>query len=169
MTKPTGNRVDKIHFAEDPSTGGLDLYLSRRDRGEAGTWFAKPAQLEWEFKHEGELRNTNPTLSVPAESQDRFRAEALWFFGKTPDAKSQILEDAGYAYSYSHTLYVNLAAKKAFGVKFVDEAAEEELLRLIHDAGSGWRLYFTDAPSATLKRDIVKILDEAAAKTSCAT
>jgi hypothetical protein len=75
--------------------------------------------------------------------------------------KERILEDAGYAYSFDRSIYVNRAARKVFSVAFVQDHSEADLEELIKKpalpAGE-WCFYFNADPSAAVKRDLSAIL-----------
>lgn len=43
------------------------------------------------------------------------------------EAKEQILEDAGYAYSFDREIYIDRKARKAFSVDLVEDHPEFEL------------------------------------------
>ena len=79
---------------------------------------------------------------------------------RTQDTKSQILEDAGYAYSFSRLIYVNRDARKAFSVEFVDDNREAELQKCIAEEteGAGWQFYFTTPPSDAVRRELESVL-----------
>ena len=79
---------------------------------------------------------------------------------RTQDTKSQILEDAGYAYSFRRLIYVNLKARKAFSVNFVDDNREAELQKCIAEKpdGAGWQFYFTTPPSDAVRRELESVL-----------
>ena len=79
---------------------------------------------------------------------------------RTIDTKSQILEDAGYAYSIDRLVYVNLKARKAFSVEFIDDNREDELQKCIAEKpeGAGWRFYFTIPPSDGVRRELESVL-----------
>lgn len=79
----------------------------------------------------------------------------------TTTTKRQILEDAGYAYSFDRMIYINRDARKAFSVEFVDDNSEGELEARINDpappAGE-WRFYFNSDPSEAVKRELSALL-----------
>ena len=79
---------------------------------------------------------------------------------RTIDTKSQILEDAGYAYSFRRLIYVNLRARKAFSVEFIDDNKEDELQKCIDEKteGAKWRFYFTTPPSDGVRRELESVL-----------
>ena len=79
---------------------------------------------------------------------------------RTQDTKSQILENAGYAYSFDRLIYVNLKARKAFSVDFVDDNREEDLQKCIAEKtrGAEWQFYFTTPPSDGVRRELESVL-----------
>ena len=78
----------------------------------------------------------------------------------TLTTKGQILEDAGYAYSFDRTIHVNRKAKKVFSVQFVEDHNEEELKDRIREntQGGEWRFYFNSPPSEAVKRELESVL-----------
>jgi hypothetical protein len=76
--------------------------------------------------------------------------------------KMDILRDANYTYSFDRGLYFNRDAKKAFSFPFLDDHAEDEVLRSIHERtdGSAWKFYFNFPPSERVKREIESTLSE---------
>jgi hypothetical protein len=46
---------------------------------------------------------------------------------RTVAAKTQILEDAGYAFSFDRMIHLNRTARKAFSVEFVQDHSDAEL------------------------------------------
>src|SRR5260370_13684381 len=74
--------------------------------------------------------------------------------------KRQILEDAGYAYSFDRTIYVNRKTKKVFSVEFVEDHNEEDLKSRISEntQGGKWRFYFNSPPSAAVKHEVESVL-----------
>ena len=75
------------------------------------------------------------------------------------DAKSQILDDAGYVYSLDRMVYVNRQARKVFSEEFVDDHNEDELRRCIGETGGqGW-LFYTNTPvSDGVRRELETLL-----------
>jgi len=80
---------------------------------------------------------------------------------RTVATKTQILEDAGYAFSFDRMIYLNRRARKAFSVAFVQDNSEAELEARIGDpappAGEWW-FYFNSEPSDGVKRELSAIL-----------
>jgi hypothetical protein len=78
--------------------------------------------------------------------------------------KMDILRAANYAYNFDHQLYFNRAAKKAFSFPFLDDHAEDEVLRSINECTDGktWKFYFNFPPSEKVKRKLEATLSEEA-------
>ncbi len=75
--------------------------------------------------------------------------------------KIQVLEDAGYAYSFDRSIYLNRNARKVFSLEFVEDHSEAELeARINRPAPSTgeWQFHFNSDPSDAVKRDLLKIL-----------
>ena len=73
--------------------------------------------------------------------------------------KDQILEDAGYTYSFERALYVNRRSKKAFSIEFVEDHTDAELLdRMNENGGEQWQFYFNSAPSESVKHELERVL-----------
>ena len=74
--------------------------------------------------------------------------------------KSQILQDAGYAYSFDRKIYINRGTKKAFSVEFVEDHSEAELQKHVREEthGNGWEFYFNSPPSQAVKRELEIVL-----------
>lgn len=73
--------------------------------------------------------------------------------------KDQILEDAGYSYSFDRALYVNRRAKKAFSIEFVEDHTDEQIqTRIDEQTGNGWKFYFNSDPSESVKCELERIL-----------
>ena len=80
---------------------------------------------------------------------------------RTVATKTQILEDAGYAYSFDRESYINRSVRKIFSVEFVQDHSEPELEARINDPTpppGEWRFYFNAPPSEAVKRELVTIL-----------
>jgi len=83
------------------------------------------------------------------------------FHMRTVATKTQILEDAGYAFSFVRMVYLNRKARKAFSVEFVQDHTEAELEAPIGDSAppaGEWRFYFNSEPSDRVKRELSVIL-----------
>jgi hypothetical protein len=80
---------------------------------------------------------------------------------RTAATKRQILEEAGYSYSFDRMIYVNRDARKAFSIEFVQDKPEAELEARINEpappAGE-WRFYFNSEPSEAVKRELSTVL-----------
>jgi hypothetical protein len=78
----------------------------------------------------------------------------------TVATKSQILEEAGYAYNFDRTIYVNRKFKKVFSVQFIEDHDEKELKDRISEntQGGEWRFYFNSPPSEAVKRELESVL-----------
>lgn len=74
--------------------------------------------------------------------------------------KKQLLEDAGYRYSFDRMLYFNQDTKKFFSAEFVDDHSEDELQACINEKSNGteWRFYFNSQPSVAVKRELGSVL-----------
>jgi len=79
----------------------------------------------------------------------------------TLDTKSQILQDAGYIYSFDREVYFNRGTKKVFSVEFVEDHNEEELQRYFSENKDvmEWCFYFNSAPSEAVKRELQSVLE----------
>jgi hypothetical protein len=79
----------------------------------------------------------------------------------TATAKQQMLENAGYAYSFDRLSYINRKARKVFSLEFVQDHSEGELEACIDEpapAQGEWRFYFNSPPSEAVKRELSAIL-----------
>ncbi len=78
--------------------------------------------------------------------------------------KMDILRAANYTYNFDHELYFNRDAKKAFSFPFLDDHAEDEVLRSINECtdGSAWKFYFNFPPSERVKRELESTLSDEA-------
>jgi hypothetical protein len=90
----------------------------------------------------------------------------LWqtLFVEEHAMKMDILRAANYIYNFDHELYFNRDAKKAFSFPFLDDHAEDEVIRSINECtdGSAWKFYFNFPPSEKVKRDLESTLSEEA-------
>ncbi len=79
----------------------------------------------------------------------------------TLDTKRQILQNAGYSYSFDRMIYVNREAKKVFSVEFVEDHSEQELQKFFSEnkEGKEWRFYFNSPPSEAVKRELENVLE----------
>ena len=79
----------------------------------------------------------------------------------TATAKQQILENAGYAYSFDRRSYINRRARKVFSLEFIQDNSEGVLQTLIDEPSSPsgeWQFYFNSPPSEAVKRELSAIL-----------
>lgn len=72
--------------------------------------------------------------------------------------KKQILEDAGYAYSFDRLSYINRDARKVFSIEFVQDHSEAELKARINEStpAGEWDFYFNLPPSEGVKREFLR-------------
>jgi len=85
--------------------------------------------------------------------------------GTVPNAsevnKKQILEQAGYHYSFDRMIYVNRDARKAFSIEYVQDHDEADLEARIKEPTSHngeWTFNFSSGPSDAVKRELSAIL-----------
>lgn len=73
----------------------------------------------------------------------------------TVGGKSQILENAGYAYSFDRLSYINRDMRKVFSLEFVQDHDEDKLRACIQEPTppGEWRFYFNTPPSEAVKRE----------------
>jgi len=76
------------------------------------------------------------------------------------DVKQRILEEAGYKYNFDRRLYVNRKAKKAFSVAFIEDKPESVLQdRILQPSQeTGWKFYFNDEPSESVRSQLEIVL-----------
>jgi hypothetical protein len=76
------------------------------------------------------------------------------------ESKTDILRQAGYAYSFDRQIYINRKTRKAFSIEFVQDHSEDQILTHIgeHADGPGWRFYFNSGPSKAVKRELESVL-----------
>ena len=77
----------------------------------------------------------------------------------TVEGKKQILEDAGYAYSFDRLSYINRDARKVFSIEFVQDLPSETKLKACIDElipPGEWKFYFNLAPSEGVKREFLR-------------
>jgi len=75
--------------------------------------------------------------------------------------KKQILEQAGYFYSFDRMIYVNRGARKVFSIEYVQDHDDADLEARINEPTSHngeWTFYFSSGPSDAVKRDLSAIL-----------
>ena len=76
------------------------------------------------------------------------------------ESKTDILDEAGYAYSFDRQMYINRKTKKAFSVEFVQDHSEDQIRKYIqrHPDGLEWRFYFNTPPSEAVKHELECVL-----------
>jgi len=70
--------------------------------------------------------------------------------------KQQILEQAGYAYSFNRLSYINRDARKVFSLEFVQDHNEDVLKAKINEPPpppGEWQFFFNSEPSEAVKRE----------------
>lgn len=74
--------------------------------------------------------------------------------------KRQILEDAGFAYSFDRLSYINLNSRKVFSIEFVQDHSQDQIKACISEATphGEWRFYFNSPPSEAVKREFAAVL-----------
>ena len=77
--------------------------------------------------------------------------------------KKQILEDAGYRYSFGREVYFNQKAKKAFSVDFIEDHSEAQLEQRIREKTpeTEWHFFFNSLPSEAAKGELATALNNA--------
>ena len=76
--------------------------------------------------------------------------------------KRQILEQAGYSYSFDRMIYVNRNVRKAFSIEYVQDHDEADLVAHINEPpppNGEWHFYFNLGPSEAVKRELSAILE----------
>ena len=75
------------------------------------------------------------------------------------ESKTDILDEAGYPYSFDRQMYINRKAKKAFSVEFVQDHSEDQIRKHIREHTDGqWRFYFNTPPSEAVKHELECVL-----------
>jgi hypothetical protein len=76
------------------------------------------------------------------------------------EPKTDVLDEAGYAYSFDRQMYINRKAKKAFSVEFVQDHSEDQIRKSIreHTDVLGWRFYFNAPPSEAVRHELESVL-----------
>ena len=76
------------------------------------------------------------------------------------ESKTEILDEAGYAYSFDRQVYINRKAKKAFSVEFVQDHSEDQIRKYMRERTDGlqWRFYFNTPPSEAVKHELECVL-----------
>jgi hypothetical protein len=76
------------------------------------------------------------------------------------ESKTDVLDEAGYAYSFDRQMYINRKTKKAFSVEFVQDHSEDQIRKNILERADGleWRFYFNSPPSEAVKHELESVL-----------
>ncbi len=77
---------------------------------------------------------------------------------RTTTRKGEMLENAGYAYSFDRLSYINRQERKVFSIEFVQDHDEAELKTCINEpipAGE-WRFYFNTPPSPSTRTEFLR-------------
>jgi hypothetical protein len=76
------------------------------------------------------------------------------------DKKEQILQQAGYVYSFDREIYFNHRTKKVFSVEFIEDHSEDELQRFLSEKTEGeeWHFYFNSPPPKAVKSELESVL-----------
>ncbi len=76
------------------------------------------------------------------------------------ESKADILEEAGYAYSFDRQMYINRKTKKAFSVEFIEDHSEDQIRKYVREPKGGpeWRFYFNSPPSESVKHELESVL-----------
>ena len=73
--------------------------------------------------------------------------------------KRELLRAARYDYNFDREVYVNRHDKKVFSLEFVEDNDQGTLQEKIDENNSGgWRIYFNDAPSPSVQRELEALL-----------
>ncbi|WP_180538353.1 hypothetical protein [Nevskia soli] len=75
---------------------------------------------------------------------------------KPAKSKTEILREAGFAYTIDLQMYINLKTKKAFSAAFVQDHSQNQIRKCIqeHSSGPEWRFYFNAEPSEAVKHEL---------------
>jgi hypothetical protein len=76
------------------------------------------------------------------------------------ESKTDILDEAGYAYSFDRQMYINRKARKAFSVEFVQDHSEDQIRKYIREQTDGqeWQFYFNSRPSDSVRHELESVL-----------
>ena len=79
---------------------------------------------------------------------------------KTISTKQQVLDEAGYTYSFDREIYFNRKTKKVFSANFVHDHSEDELVDSIREDSDErrWRFYFNGEPSTSIRSQLKRLL-----------
>ena len=75
------------------------------------------------------------------------------------DSKEQMLQQAGYTYSFDREIYFNRKAKKVFSVEFVMDHSEDDLQRSLSEKTEGeeWHFYFNAPPPEAVRSELESV------------
>ena len=81
----------------------------------------------------------------------------------TLTTKEQLLDRAGYAYSFEREIYVSRRTRTAFSLEFVEDRDEQIIERCLAEAErqpnpDSWTFHFVVGPSDSVKRELERIL-----------
>lgn len=76
------------------------------------------------------------------------------------ESKTDILDGAGYAYSFDRQMYVNRKTRKVFSVEFVQDHSEEQIRKYIqkYSDTQDWQFYFNSRPSDSVRHELESVL-----------
>jgi hypothetical protein len=76
------------------------------------------------------------------------------------ESKTDILDEAGYAYGFDRQMYINPKTRKVFSVEFVQDHSEDQIRKHIqeHTDGHEWQFYFNSRPSDSVRRELESVL-----------
>ncbi len=79
---------------------------------------------------------------------------------RSTKSKTEILREAGFAYTIDRQMYINQKTKKAFSAEFVQDHSGDQLRKYIQEyaAGPAWRFYFNAEPSEAVKHELESVL-----------
>jgi hypothetical protein len=80
---------------------------------------------------------------------------------RTLATKAQVLEDAGYYFSFDRRMYLNRSARKGFSAEYVQDHGEARLEECIAKPAprpEEWLFFFNQEPSDSVKRELSKLL-----------
>lgn len=72
----------------------------------------------------------------------------------------ELLQHAGYAYSFDREVYYNHETRKVFSLEFIEDHSADELEECIGENtdGNNWRFYFNAAPSDSARHELESVL-----------
>jgi hypothetical protein len=76
------------------------------------------------------------------------------------ELKTNLQEEAGYAYCLDRQLYMNRKTRKAFSIQFIQDHDEDQLRKSIREktAGIEWWFYFNSPLSEAVKHELESII-----------